>query len=110
MELHLLLPEGATQLLVLLRDLLCSVLFLLGQSGHFRNEVLVIFHLDALKLTLAKSFLGHLGSKGAAHVNFLPLDTSLNLRWVGQEIFKAGYRGHPLKLTRPVVTVPLNHD
>ena len=82
MKLHLLLPEGAAQLFVLLRDPLGSLLLLLGQRGHFRNEVLVIFHLDAFKLTLAETFLGHLGSKGAGHVDLLPLDTSLDLRGV----------------------------
>ena len=46
-QLHLLLPEGAAQLFVLLSDPLGCLLFLLGQSGHFRNEVLIIFHLDA---------------------------------------------------------------
>lgn len=83
MKLHLLLPEGAAQLFVLLRDPLGSLLFLLGQSCHLRNEVLVILHFDAFKLTLAESFLGHLGSKGAGHVDLLPLDTSLDLRGVG---------------------------
>ena len=83
MKLHLLLPKGAAQLFVLLRDHLGSLFFLLGQSVHFRYEVLIILHFDAFKLTLAKSFLGHLRSKSAAHVNLLPLDTYLDLGGVG---------------------------